>query len=316
MIIFNKQYSQLGYLTTNAKYYLYANSSGYTDLIETYLLFGDPALKLQTLPVALPAPTNLQAAAVSSTQIDLTWQDNSSNETEFRIERSPDGSTGWTQIASVAADVTSYSDIGLSCAAPYYYRLRAYRAGDNLASDYTNIANAAAYACQTISFNPGWNLITLPLQPVTAFDSETLLQAINSGGSDCNEIARWAAGQWESYPLGMPFGQFPIDLGQGYFIKCTAPRSWTMEGTALTSSVSLSLSPGWSLIGIPYPASGNTAMSVVDGINIQGGNCSELVRWLNGTWETYINGVPFTDFAILPYAGYFVKCTTASAYTP
>jgi hypothetical protein len=42
--------TQIGFLTTNAKYYLYATSSGFNDLIETYILFGDPALKLQVLP--------------------------------------------------------------------------------------------------------------------------------------------------------------------------------------------------------------------------------------------------------------------------
>ncbi len=42
--------TQIGFLTTNAKYDLYATSSGFNDLIETYILFGDPALKLQVLP--------------------------------------------------------------------------------------------------------------------------------------------------------------------------------------------------------------------------------------------------------------------------
>ncbi len=48
LFIFNN--TQIGYLTTNAKYHLYATSSNFNDLIETYILFGDPALKLQVLP--------------------------------------------------------------------------------------------------------------------------------------------------------------------------------------------------------------------------------------------------------------------------
>lgn len=44
--MFHKFKSQLGYLTTTAKYDLYARTSSYNDLIETYTLFGDPALKL------------------------------------------------------------------------------------------------------------------------------------------------------------------------------------------------------------------------------------------------------------------------------
>ncbi len=131
---------------------------------------------------------------VSSTQIELTWQDNYSDESEFRIERSPDGSTNWQVIATVAADIVSYSDTNLSCDTPYYYRVLAYRDGDGQFSDYSNIANAATLACQTKQFNPGWNLITLPLTPITPFTAETLLQAINAQGGVCSEI--YSMDQW------------------------------------------------------------------------------------------------------------------------
>ncbi len=176
--------------------------------------------------------------------------------------------------------------------------------------------NIPTTATHSFSLSAGWNLITLPLQPVTPYNAETLLQAINAQGASCNEVDQWVTGMWESYPLGVPFGQFPINLGQGYFVKCTLPGSWTMEGNPLTGSVPLSLSAGWNLVGVPYPANGNTAMTVVNGINNQGGACSELVRWVNGAWGTYIDGVPFTDFALLPYEGYFVKCTVPSTYVP
>src|SRR5205823_4784206 len=44
------------------------------------------------------APGNLSATAVSGTQINLKWTDNSTNETGYHIERSTDGTT-FTQIA-------------------------------------------------------------------------------------------------------------------------------------------------------------------------------------------------------------------------
>jgi hypothetical protein len=47
-LIFNSGVAQLGPATTGAKYYLYENSGGsYLDLIDTYALLGDPALRLQ-----------------------------------------------------------------------------------------------------------------------------------------------------------------------------------------------------------------------------------------------------------------------------
>ena len=75
---------------------------------------------------AVSAPTGLFAAAASQTRIDLTWQDNSSNETGFEIRRSttgPDGS--FPVIATAAANATSYADTGLTPETQYCYKLRA-----------------------------------------------------------------------------------------------------------------------------------------------------------------------------------------------
>jgi hypothetical protein len=72
------------------------------------------------------APANLNANAVSSSQIDLTWTNGSSNESGFKVERSADGSTGWTEIADLPASSTSHSDTGLAAETTYYYRVSAY----------------------------------------------------------------------------------------------------------------------------------------------------------------------------------------------
>lgn len=94
-----------------------------------------------TEPSPAPAaPSSLSATAVSGFRIDLSWTDNSSDEDGFKIERSADGSTGWTQIGTAAANATSYSNSALTENTTYYYRVRAYNgAGD---SDYSNTANA------------------------------------------------------------------------------------------------------------------------------------------------------------------------------
>jgi rhamnogalacturonan endolyase len=89
------------------------------------------------------APSSLTATAVSSSRIDLSWTDDSSDEDGFKIERSTDG-TSFTQIATVGANVTTYSDTGLSASTTYYYRVRAHNsAGD---SSYSNTANATTQA--------------------------------------------------------------------------------------------------------------------------------------------------------------------------
>ncbi|MDT8382075.1 MAG: C25 family cysteine peptidase [Brevefilum sp.] len=141
--LFNKYYTQLGYLTTQAKYDLFAASPSQSYLLDTYMLFGDPALRLQTVPVDLDDPSDLAAAAVSNNQIDLSWTDNSDPESAFLIERSPSGLDGtWMQIASLEENATTYSDTGLSKDTTYFYRVRAYRFADDQYSDYTNTASA------------------------------------------------------------------------------------------------------------------------------------------------------------------------------
>jgi LysM repeat protein len=91
------------------------------------------------------APSDLGATAVSQSQIDLSWKDNSGNEDGFKIELSPNGTSSWIQIATVGANVTSYSNTGLNCGMTYYYRVRAYNAGGD--SGYSNTANATTFAC-------------------------------------------------------------------------------------------------------------------------------------------------------------------------
>ncbi|MBI5565392.1 MAG: fibronectin type III domain-containing protein [Chloroflexi bacterium] len=61
-----------------------------------------------TIPAPPPpnSPSSLNATAVSETQINLTWQDNSSDETDFHVERSPDG-IGWTGIYTASVNTSS-----------------------------------------------------------------------------------------------------------------------------------------------------------------------------------------------------------------
>jgi hypothetical protein len=89
------------------------------------------------------APSALTATAASSSQINLGWTDNATDESGFKIERSTDGTT-FTQVATVAANVATFSNTGLSVSTTYYYRVRAYNAGGD--SAYSNTANATTPA--------------------------------------------------------------------------------------------------------------------------------------------------------------------------
>jgi hypothetical protein len=96
------------------------------------------------------APANLVAAAVSSSRINLTWTDNSTYETGFKIERSTDG-VHFSQIGTLVANGTTYSNTNLSAAATYYYRVRAYDGPNH--SPYSNVASATTQAAAAAPTN-------------------------------------------------------------------------------------------------------------------------------------------------------------------
>ncbi len=78
-------------------------------------------------PGNLPnAPSGLTATAVSTSQINLSWTDNSNNETGFKIDQATNSSisAGLTTV-TVAANATTYNATGLSSGNTYYYRVRA-----------------------------------------------------------------------------------------------------------------------------------------------------------------------------------------------
>lgn len=120
----------------------------------------DSATTLNTPP---GAPSGLSAAATSTSAISLSWTDNASDESGFKIERSSDSVT-FTQIDTAAANATSYNSTSLASNTTYWYRVRAYNAvGD---SDYSNTAVATTQGSPTykIEYNftsttEGWSAI-------------------------------------------------------------------------------------------------------------------------------------------------------------
>ena len=68
------------------------------------------------------APTELKGTIISKDQVDLTWKDNSTNETGYKIERKTD-SSNFTEIGSVSTDVNTFSDKTVGLNTIYTYRV-------------------------------------------------------------------------------------------------------------------------------------------------------------------------------------------------
>src|SRR5262245_11418150 len=110
--------------------------------LEYFETNGGAAVSVSWTPSPDP-PSDLVASAASTSQINLSWNDNSGNEDGFKIERW--NGSSYSQINTVGANVTTYADSGLAPSTAYYYRVRAYNSvGD---SGYSNESSATTFTC-------------------------------------------------------------------------------------------------------------------------------------------------------------------------
>jgi transcriptional regulator CtsR len=100
------------------------------------------------VPAATPAaPSGLAATTEATNRIRLNWTDNANNENGFAIERKTGAGGTYAQVATVSANVTTYTNSGLAANTQYYYRVRA-----------TNASGASVYSAEA-------NATTLPFPP-------------------------------------------------------------------------------------------------------------------------------------------------------
>lgn len=131
---------------------------GYRNSLPAYAIF------TTNLPPLFP-PTDLTSSSTAGNQITLNWLDNSLDEDEFLIERMVNEGA-WTQIATVAANVTTYVDTTVTSNFKYIYRVRGRRGADY--SFYSNSSRSAiVYAYQFDGVN---DYLTFPHSAALNFD--------------------------------------------------------------------------------------------------------------------------------------------------
>jgi len=90
-------------------------------------------------PTTPERPGNLTSRALSETEIEISWDDNSANEEGFRVYRNGE------LIATLGPNVTDYTDTGLEGGQTYTYTVRAYNAaGESAATSSTTLQTPAA----------------------------------------------------------------------------------------------------------------------------------------------------------------------------
>jgi uncharacterized protein (TIGR02145 family) len=234
------------------------------------------------------APNGLIGSVVSPTQVNLSWTDNSTNETGFKIERRT-GSTNYDVVGTVNQDVLSFSDSGLSSSTTYTYRVYAFN----------SVGNSLTYSNEvTLTTNA---LLTLPTLTTTAVSAYS--QSASSGGNISSDggasiIARGVCWSTSAIPTialttkttdGTGTGAFSSNISgltsnTTYYLRAYATNS---QGTAYGNEITFTtvLNPP---INIPGPnvtdIEGNTYQSVT--------NCGLTFTKKNLNVSKYTDGTP------------------------
>jgi titin len=109
-------FSDTGLAASTAYFYRVVASNGGGDSVPSAVVSATTA----TPPPE--APAGVTAVAVSSSQIDVAWQD-VAGESGYRVQRSLNGVSGWAQVGVTGQDVVSFSDTGLAVSTTYFYRV-------------------------------------------------------------------------------------------------------------------------------------------------------------------------------------------------
>jgi serine protease AprX len=120
------------------------------------------------------APTGLVATSTSSSTVDLAWNDTSSTETSFTVQRcTGDGCGTFADVATLDAGSTSWTDTGLAADTPYTYRVRA--EGDGGPSGWSPTASARTQPAAPVS-------LTTPVLTATSVSASSVDLGWTGGG--------------------------------------------------------------------------------------------------------------------------------------
>jgi len=131
------------------------------------------------------APNNLIGQLLSTTSINLSWSDNSSNETGFKIERKS-GVGNFSLISTISSGTNNFVDTGLSQNTTYTYRIFSY-----------NDVGNSTYSNELVITTNGLPIITTnTISQITGTTSMSGGNILSNGGS--NIISRGVV--WDANP--------------------------------------------------------------------------------------------------------------------
>jgi uncharacterized protein (TIGR02145 family) len=225
-----------------------------------------------TTTVVPIVPTNLTGEIVNN-QVKLNWNDGSTNESGFKIDRK-EGTGNWSvNFASVATDIETYTDAAVTAGSTYTYRVYSYNSvGPSLG--YSNTITVTIPTAVTLA-----TLTTTAVSGITTTAAATGGTITNDGGAQIT--ARGIV--WSNLPN--PTIDLPTKTTDG-------------SGVGTFTSTISGLNPNWDYHVRAYAtnsagtAYGNEITFATFGINIAGPNVTDID---GNTYQSVTNcGLTFT----------------------
>jgi len=189
---------------------------GYTNL-EIYLN------SLTAANTSFQAPSNIAAVLLDLAKAEITWEDNTDNESGFRIERSEGNVENFIAIAEVDANSVMYIDSLLKEETQYYYRV--FAVNESQVSGYNGVASVITLSSTSVPQEAGGpvpddNAIIVETLPELSWD-----QSINADSYDVY-FGKDDPPPFRSNQPGTTFSTEKLDKGTMYFWRVDAKNEF------------------------------------------------------------------------------------------
>ncbi|MEY4090600.1 MAG: hypothetical protein RJB55_2871, partial [Verrucomicrobiota bacterium] len=136
-----------------------------------------------TSPAAAPAAPSGLVASAAAGGINLTWKDETANETGFRVERRATTATEWQTLTTLPANATSYTDASAPTGASLVYRVTSFNAAGNGPQASNEATAGPAITPPSAPPRTGAWLANLSLRTTLAANQPVTVGFVVSGGA-------------------------------------------------------------------------------------------------------------------------------------
>lgn len=292
----------------------------------------DGDLACDTRPSAAPTAASASSSLEASNQANVTvsWQDNSSDETGFRVLRAGGTGSGFSQTgADLPPGTTSFSEGGLTAGSYYAYWIVALRG-------------------QQLSYAPTYITVITPLAPARPVPvaaaaisaSRVRVQWADSSATEEGfRVLRFIGGSWTDVSGALPpnttafvdgdNGSQPLTPGATYAYWVVAFRGTAAEGVSYAPGYLSASTPAAVTVNAPvYASASATGTTATIQWSAAGGTAAvsgyRVLRQGPSGWDVVSGAAPlapgtlsFTDSGLAPgsYHAYWVVALNGSAET-